>query len=83
MWFLILPMMFMLIMPAWAMLLQLPQWLQADSRNWTVIVIGIATLALEVWMVIEAVLLWPKVRGVMEESLPLLSTTTEAGGVNC
>ena len=65
-WFLILPLLFMLVMPAWAMLYLLPDWLRAESKNWPLIVIAIATLALEAWMIVEAVLLMPRVRGVLE-----------------
>ncbi|MEM1098866.1 MAG: carbon starvation protein A [Planctomycetota bacterium] len=67
-WFLAVPMLFMLVMPAWALLAQLPAWWNADEPNWVLIGIALATLALQVWMVAEAVLLWPKVRGVLEEA---------------
>ncbi len=77
-WFLALPMLFMLIMPAWAMGYQLfvkginmdTSWLGADKPNWILIVIALATLILEAWMVVEAVLLWPRVKGVLEPLLP-------------
>ncbi len=70
-WFLILPLIFMLVMPAWAMLMQLPEWLAAESKNWTLIVIAVATLALETWMIVEALLLWPRVRGQLESQANL------------
>jgi carbon starvation protein len=93
-WFLVLPMLFMLIMPAWAMIWQLfvqgigmeTSWLGAESPNWTLIVIGFATLALEAWMIVEAVLLWPRVRGVLEPGEPTIETmgeTQTATGMNC
>ncbi|MEM8782640.1 MAG: carbon starvation CstA family protein [Planctomycetota bacterium] len=66
-WFLIVPMAFMLVMPAWALLAQLPGWWNADRPNWVLIGIAAATLALQAWMMVEAVRLWPKVRGVLEE----------------
>lgn len=69
-WFMVLPLVFMLIMPAWAMLSQLPQWVSAESPNWLLIVIAMATLALETWMMIEAMLLWPRVQGLLEPQLP-------------
>jgi carbon starvation protein len=65
-WFLVLPLVFMLIMPAWAMLLQLPEWLQADQPNWALIFVAFATLALEAWMIVEAVLLFPRAKGMLE-----------------
>jgi carbon starvation protein len=59
-------MIFMLIVPAWAMLSELPKWLAAENPNWVVIGVGIATLVLEAWMLVEAVILWPRVKGVLE-----------------
>ena len=71
-WFLVLPMLFMLVMPAAAMAINLPQWLRADDPNWPIIVIGVATVALEAWMIVEAVILWPKAKGELEAALPPL-----------
>ncbi len=65
-WFIVIPMIFMLIVPAWAMLSELPGWLQAEKPNWVVIVVGIATLVLEAWMLVEAAILWPQVKGILE-----------------
>lgn len=76
-WFVAIPMIFMLIMPAWAMIAELPGWISPDDgqRNWPVILIGIVTLALEAWMIVEAFLLWPQAKGILEEELPPLPTT--------
>ena len=65
-WFIVIPMIFMLIMPAWAMLSEMPNWLRAENPNWVVIGVGIATLMLEAWMLVEAAILWPKVKGIAE-----------------
>lgn len=73
-WFIAVPMLFMLIMPAWAMVSQIPTWVSAENPNYVVIVIAIATLLLEVWMMVEALLIWPKVKGVLEEALPPLGS---------
>ena len=73
-------MVFMLIMPAWAMLSELPTWLRAENPNWVVIGIGITTLLLEAWMLVEAAILWPKVKGVMEMSAGAVAAG--AGGSN-
>jgi carbon starvation protein len=89
-WFIVIPMIFMLIMPAWAMLVDLPRWLSpADGNvNWVVVVVGLATLALEAWMIVEAALMWPRVKGVLEEALPPLEragstpAAAAAGGQN-
>ena len=77
-WFVILPLVFMLVMPAWAMLHQLfvqgvgmeTGWLAAEKKNWMLLVIAGGTLLLEAWMIVEAVLLLPKVRGVEETAIP-------------
>jgi len=71
-WFTIIPMIFMLIMPLWALVVQLffgsggPSWW--DNGNGLLITIALATIALEIWMIWEAVLLFPKVKGVMENT---------------
>ena len=86
-WFIVIPMLFMLVVPAWAMLADLPRWFQAENPNWVVIVVGVSTLLLEAWMLIEAIIMWPKARGVLESPLPPLtkpSTNLEAtGGRSC
>ncbi len=65
-WFIVLPLLFMLIVPAWAMLSDLNKWLNSDQPNWVVITFGITTLVLEAWMLVEAIIIWPKVKGVLE-----------------
>lgn len=72
-WFLTLPMVFMLIMPMWAMVWQLfvggadnPSWF--SERKWTLVIIGLATIILEIWMIAEAVLMFPRVKGVVEKN---------------
>lgn len=65
-WFIVIPMLFMLVIPAWAMLSDLPKWMDSDEPNWVAIIVGLSTLVLEAWMLIEAAILWPKVRGVVE-----------------
>jgi len=59
-WFLMPPLVFMLVMPAWAMAHQLPGWWAADTRNGMLIGIAVATLALEAWMVGEGLALLAK-----------------------
>ncbi len=63
-WFLVGPMLLMLVMPAWAMLYDLPAWIA--GRRWVLAGISLATLGLEAWMVVEAALVYRKVRGVPE-----------------
>jgi carbon starvation protein len=70
-WFIVVPMIFMLVMPPWAMVLQMmgsgsggTGWV-ADGK-WLLVGVGMATILLEIWMVVEAVLLFPRVKGVLE-----------------
>jgi carbon starvation protein len=67
-WFAAIPGVFMLVMPAWAMLLEYGKW-WSDGK---IVLVFLATVALvlEAWMVIEGVLIWPRARGVLEEALP-------------
>ncbi len=77
-WFLAIPMIFMLIMPVWAMSYQLweaPGWLLTTREgvpdhqpNYLLGGIGLATIALEVWMIVEAIKIFPKAKGVLEQN---------------
>jgi carbon starvation protein len=71
-WFVALPTVFMLLMPAWSLIIQLGGWWSTGS--YLLVFIGVVTLALEVWMLAEALAMFPRVRGVMEEALPPLGT---------
>jgi len=105
-WFAFAPMVVMLVMPAWALLWQLfnetsgwiwPLWEMLSGQaawQWNnfhlLFAIGVATLALQVWMVVEGILLWSRAKGVLEEALPPLEAThpatasaTADGGPNC
>ncbi len=88
--FVVLPMVFMLIVPAWALIVQLKGFFGSGAGveiNWLLVSVALTTLALEVWMVIEAVLLWPRARGVLEDVLPPLDGKVAApdddGGRSC
>src|SRR5690606_25583876 len=70
--FIVLPTVFLLVMPAWAMLLELRRWAGEGAPNVPLIVIAAGTLALEAWLIVEAILVWPRARGVMESALPPL-----------
>ena len=74
-WFVFIPMLIMLIMPAWALSWQLfnsqSGWLTAD-KNYLLGSIGLGTLCLQVWMVVEGLMIWRSARGVLEEALPPL-----------
>ena len=73
-WFILLPTVFMLVMPAWAMIAQAfvggadnPSWL--SQGRWTLVAFAVVTLALEAWMIIEAARLFPRIRGVVETAI--------------
>lgn len=66
-----LPMVMMMLMPAWAMSYSLVNdWWQ--DRNWLLIGFAIGILGLQIWMVAEGLLLWRSARGVLEPPLPPL-----------
>lgn len=67
-WFLIPPMIFMLAMPLWAMVLQVftgtgtaKSWLAAG--DWPLVCIGMLSIALEVWLIAEAWIIWRRNTG--------------------
>ena len=66
-WFLLPPMLFMLVMPAWAMTGELPAWWRGG--RYVLAGVGFLCLALETWIVIEAALLYGRVKGVAEGTL--------------
>jgi carbon starvation protein len=104
-WFAFIPMIIMLILPAWALLWQLfhqnpdpalsgwfwPLWeMIRGEKAWgwqnthLLLGVGVMVMALQVWMVIEGLLLLPKVRGIEEEALPPLPPhPSVAGGRSC
>jgi carbon starvation protein len=85
-WFAAAPMVLMIVLPAWALIWQM---FNADSgwlpkENYLLLGIGGIVMALQIWMVVEAVLMWPRAKGVLEEALPPLENETSmAGGRSC
>ena len=67
-WFVVLPALFMLVLPAWAMGYQIfgqaigstESWI--DQERWLLVGIGSASLLLEAWMILEALAAWKKRR---------------------
>ena len=86
-WFIAIPAVFMLILPAFAMSIELFKpngWISGQKP--LLASIGLATLALEIWMLIEASIAWPKVKGILEQSLPPINShknTQNEGGRSC
>ncbi len=73
-WFVTIPMILLIILPGWALIWQL---FNSDSGwvvqgNYLLAAIGGVTMLLQIWMVIESVLIWPSAKGVLEEALPPL-----------
>ena len=72
-WFLVPPMLLLLIVPAWVLVVQIfgeGGWL-AGGR-YLLVALGLAAGMLEVWMVIEGVLMYRQAKGVAPEPLPEL-----------
>ena len=65
-----LPMILMLVMPAWALCINISRWL--DGGSLALVAVAVVMLAVEAWMAIEGLLLWGRVQGVLEEPLPPL-----------
>ncbi|TWT47325.1 carbon starvation CstA family protein [Botrimarina hoheduenensis] len=66
--FALVPMALMLVMPAWAMIEQIkndfaPNW----HTKWPLLAFGVGLLVLQVWMMLEALLAWPKVRRLLQD----------------
>ena len=72
-WFAFLPMIVMLLMPAWAMLHQMfnpvSGWL--FEGKYLLFVFGLVVEALQVWMIVEGVIAWRNARGNYPELPPL------------
>ena len=68
--FLTLPLAFMLLIPAWAMIDDAFIGSRGSSfiteGNWTLLGFAVVTLLLEGWMIVEGLLLFPRVRGLLE-----------------
>lgn len=73
-WFIVGPAILMLGVPLWAMSYELG--LGKDGGGWIakgqwhLVATAIIILALQVWMIAEALRLWPRIKGVLETELP-------------
>ena len=68
--FVVAPMLLMLVMPAWAMLYKMvTDWFY---HNRLLFGFGCVIILLQAWMVAEAIVAWPKARGILEKALPPL-----------
>ncbi|MEQ8849530.1 carbon starvation protein A [Botrimarina sp.] len=61
------PMVLMFVMPAWAMVHDIAtDYWPNRADKWPLLAFGLTILGLQAWMVVEALLIWPKARGVVE-----------------
>jgi len=79
-WFVLLPMLFMLAMPAWAMVVQIQSYYAKGQH--LLLAIASITMVLEAWMIFEALIMWPRARGVLEEALPPLPAASAASAAS-
>ncbi len=99
MWFIAIPMVIMIVLPTWALLWQLFStdvipgesdpvgWWWTFDKHRLLASVALITLGLQLWMVFEAVIMWPQAKGVLEEALPPLSKSAmrmqASGGRSC
>ena len=62
--FAVLPMVFMIVMPFWALSLDIERWRAGGS--WLLMLLGVFLLGITAWMSAEGFLLWRKVRSALE-----------------
>ena len=74
-WFLALPMVLMLVLPAWAMVHNIV-FKYAPAGQWLLVGMGVLVELLQVWLIAEAVLMWRRAKGVLPEPLPPLVRPT-------
>jgi len=86
-WFALLPMLVMLAMPAAAMFWNM---FRADygwvaQKKWFLVAFGIAIQGIQIWMVLEAVLMWKGAKGVYPDpdATPVLQAASADGGRSC
>jgi carbon starvation protein len=60
-WFIVIPALFMLVMPSWAMWHKILEWWSSES--YLLFGIGIVLQFLAAWLLIEAALVWRKAKG--------------------
>ncbi len=87
------PMILMMLMPAWAMLWQMftttkdvntgepVGWLWSSDplQCYVLFGFGVVVMTMQVWMIIEGIIVWQKARGVLEEQLPPLPAREQKG----
>jgi len=82
-WFLLAPLVLMVILPAWAMTYQIVGFY--NDWDWLLVGLGVFVECLQVWMIIEGILMWQRARGVLPSPLPPLhpAGASTDGGRSC
>lgn len=65
-------MVFMIIMTGWAMVINLIKFY--NSSNWLLFFIGLATIVLEIWMIVESIIV---LKNVYDKSMPAVVPEAE------
>ncbi len=82
--FVVIPLLIMLVLPAWALVLQIREFW--STGNMLLLVVGGLILALQAWMAVEAIAFWRSTRGVPPEparTIPVTTRPPEASGGIC
>lgn len=79
-WFIVVPTIIMLILPGIAMSMNIYDYIQ--NKQWLLCVLGLGTIALQFWIIFEAVVAWPKAKGVIEDQSGATESLPE-GGRSC
>lgn len=81
--FAVIPAVMMTIIPACALLWNMFHsggWLNREDPDYLLSGFGIVILGLQAWMIVESLILFPRIQGVLEETLPPLNRPTKAVG---
>jgi carbon starvation protein len=68
-------MIFMLAMPAWAFVYNIQVWLSGGSFG--LVIVALVMLAIEIWLIIEGIILWGQIQGVLEQPLERILTVSQ------
>ncbi len=77
----LIPGILMLILPAIAMSMNLRDF--AENHSWLLFGFGFITILIEVWMIVEAISVWIKAKGVLQEDRHPPGSTDSEGGRSC
>lgn len=80
--FLVVPLVLMIVLPAWAMTYQIVGFYK--DGNMLLVGLGILVEILQAWMILEGIMMWKKAKGVAPVPLPPLTWKPESdGGRSC